>query len=811
MDTMEQIEKLIVILWCWCFVRALVRSDEGPFCPTSCSCSFFEAATEGFCRGCPTGSTPSTARKVRCESVGLSGVPADVPSEVNWLDLSRNNITRLRSRSLSRTRNLIHLKLSQNNVHAIDDDVFQGLGNLKVIDLDLNNLTGLGQATFAGAESLIHLDLSGNRIENADGVFAGLKDLSRLDLRNNRLSQLTQNTFRGLASLRYLLLTSNRINHIDRRTFRPLEKLVYVVLKGNPIGDQPLRFHFHSNSLTYLDVSECGLSEVPKGLPGSARYLQLRRNNLTVLARNSFVECPFLTILVLDENQISSIEDRTFEHLAQLQQLWLNNNRLTELPRPLPPSAERLLVDLNRVEEIRADSFPVRSQMHTLSLMGNNVTGVAPEAFDPLEKARTLDLSNNRIRRIRGGTFDRLRQLRILQLSGNPLQDLDPECFRGLASLATLSLSYVPSPSPRVADTVFEDLVQLSRLDLDSSPGLVGAVVRSDGLLASLGRVQELSMRGSDLVRLRPEVLVRFLGNLTTLRMSSARWRCDRSLVWLRDWMASAPLRLDDGDDNRCGSPRILHGRSLLSLRTEEFASEIVELLPTVDNHYDYHNPTPTTTPTPTNPTPLPVSAVTSSRRLPAGYGAKDLEPGEIDIDSIYDYDKNSRLLHPIAGSQNKSNVWNGSDSFDFRFYDPLVKSSESKTTTHHGNDRGRSTVSYSRSTIAIVIATVSATLVIVIVILGVIVHLMSDRRSRRTRPPGPERVAGEKLVIPYKHKNGGILYYMPETGKSKSSSASSDAPDLIRKTDSGEAMTLIPGRDFKHEGPMRVYKWEDF
>ena len=161
---------------------------------------------------------------------------------------------------------------------------------------------------FRGAEMLLHVDLSKNRLATVDGAFAGLRQLSRLDLRNNRLTEITQFTFRDQLNLRYLLLSENHIVHVDRRAFRSLEKLIYLVLRHNPIGSvQRFQFQFHSLFLSYVDLSECHLAAVPTGLPASIRYLQLRRNNMTAVHRASFRDCPFVSILVLDENSISEV------------------------------------------------------------------------------------------------------------------------------------------------------------------------------------------------------------------------------------------------------------------------------------------------------------------------------------------------------------------------------------------------------------------------------------------------------------------------------------------------------------------------
>jgi len=66
---------------------------------------------------------------------------------------------------------------------------------------------------------------------------------------------------------------------------------MYLVLRRNPIGSvQRFQFHFHSLFLSYVDLSECHLASVPRGLPASIRYLQLRRNNVKSVQRSTGVE-----------------------------------------------------------------------------------------------------------------------------------------------------------------------------------------------------------------------------------------------------------------------------------------------------------------------------------------------------------------------------------------------------------------------------------------------------------------------------------------------------------------------------------------
>jgi len=163
----------------------------------------------------------------------------------------------------------------------------------------------------------------------------GSECVYRLDLRNNYLTSLTEFTFRDLTGLRYLFLTNNRIYRIERRAVRHLPQLLYLVLRGNPLADVD-RLHFHSPStLSYVDMSECGLTRVPRGLPAALRYVQLRRNNLTELDPDTFSQCPHVNILVLDENRIQTVHNGTFAAMTNLQQVC---HTVTHARTPLPVS-----------------------------------------------------------------------------------------------------------------------------------------------------------------------------------------------------------------------------------------------------------------------------------------------------------------------------------------------------------------------------------------------------------------------------------------------------------------------------------------
>jgi len=425
-----------------------------------------------------------------------------------------------------------------------------------------------------------------------------------------------------------------------------------------------------------------------------------------------------------------------------------------------------------------------------------------------------MDLSNNRLHVIAAETFISQHQLRTLQLSGNPIEQLDAGCFRGLAELSALSLAYVASDDVRVDDRVFDEVAQsLTRLELDSSPGLVRAVVASDSILVRLSAVGDVSARSSDLVTVRDD-LPQFLA-ASAVRLTSTRWHCDRRLIWLRHWLREAsvavtrasvevsPRRGSVADGNRCATPRRLAGRTLLSL---------------ADNEFDDSTAGPAQ-----SPSRGPTTVSTSTRRWtsPAVSTTQRRDGGAFYGDAANHQEPKLPAYRHVHTDHVPPAPTRGSDRLD--------KSDEVRAAS--GRNSARST---RVSTLIAVATTIGVTFVIVVVILTVIFRLVRGGAQKRPNSGSKDvDVAPQrKRVMIGQRQRAGTLYFMPASstcnGTCLSAPTSRTRLDLTAPSalavdagarSVGEISALLPaanGREVAGRGtcagePLRMYKWEDF
>ena len=131
------------------------------------------------------------------------------PANIFILELSRHARLTTLPAGLFGGR-LERLRLQNNALAALPEDLFAGLVKLQELRLEGNDLTTLPENLFAGLVKLQRLRLNGNDLTALpENLFADLEPLEQLWLHDNRLITLPPGTFSGLSSLRSLRLHDN--------------------------------------------------------------------------------------------------------------------------------------------------------------------------------------------------------------------------------------------------------------------------------------------------------------------------------------------------------------------------------------------------------------------------------------------------------------------------------------------------------------------------------------------------------------------------------------------------------------------------
>ena len=127
----------------------------------------------------------TTFRRTRTD---LTEVPANIPDSTTVLDLSHNDITRLRTNDFVNLALLEELWLTGNCLREIEHEAFNGLGNLVLLALDDNCLEQLRHGIFSGLDSLKRLYLTANKLTSIDSEpFVGLPQPLEIGIWENDL------------------------------------------------------------------------------------------------------------------------------------------------------------------------------------------------------------------------------------------------------------------------------------------------------------------------------------------------------------------------------------------------------------------------------------------------------------------------------------------------------------------------------------------------------------------------------------------------------------------------------------------------
>lgn len=151
--------------------------------------------------------------------------------------------------------NMTAFAIDKSRLDVIDQSSFENCTeNLKVLKITNNNLRSLAENVFAALENLEYLNLSGNMLSDIDkNAFDGLENLKILDLTINKLSKIHEETFNGLTNLEQIYLDSNEFKILDKNLFSGNHMLYTVSMRFNQIFAISIAFFDENSSLKQVN------------------------------------------------------------------------------------------------------------------------------------------------------------------------------------------------------------------------------------------------------------------------------------------------------------------------------------------------------------------------------------------------------------------------------------------------------------------------------------------------------------------------------------------------------------------------------
>ncbi|XP_078276352.1 decorin-like [Rhinoraja longicauda] len=250
-----------------------------------------------------------------------------------------------------------------------------------ILDLQNNKIRELMERDFRNLKALRILILVNNRLRRVHSrALAPLPNLRRLYLSRNLISQVPDNMPNSLVELH---ICDNKIRSLTKKPFGKMANMIALELSRNPLLPNGIaRGAFEGlKSLYYLRITETGLTEIPKDLPSSISEIHLDRNRILRVDADDFKDLHSLIRLRLSSNKIRHFANGTIGHMPNLQDLHLDNNRLTAVPPGLSrhKNIMALYLNDNHVAHIRSGDFcpqfddPTKTPYGRISLYGNPI------------------------------------------------------------------------------------------------------------------------------------------------------------------------------------------------------------------------------------------------------------------------------------------------------------------------------------------------------------------------------------------------------------------------------------------------------
>ncbi|XP_029948770.1 toll-like receptor 2 [Salarias fasciatus] len=221
---------------------------------------------------------------------------------------------------------------------------------------------------------------------------------------------------------------------------------------------------------TSCDCSRQNLTRVPAAASPLVSDLDLSFNRLEEILKHDFLTYGSLKALLMNNNEIRSVQDEALVPLIRLERLDLSHNRL---------------------ETLSSAWFQKLSSLLYLNLLGNKYTTVGDgNVFQGLRRLRILQVGGASLQSVKRGHFSGLSDVDQLFFDGRNLQEYEEGGLKetGPIGLVTLDLNGVFARNPAIVRSILSDVVYPNTtLTFTDTSFLRKTLVSPFGFAANLG------------------------------------------------------------------------------------------------------------------------------------------------------------------------------------------------------------------------------------------------------------------------------------------------------------------------------------
>nr|GMD07424.1 leucine-rich repeat receptor-like serine/threonine-protein kinase BAM3 [Ipomoea batatas] len=379
------------------------------------------------------------------------------------LDVSNLNLSGPLSPAISELQSLVNLSVAGNSLFGD----LHNISGLRFLNISNNLFSGCLDWDFSGLVELEVLDVYDNNFSCPLPVgVTKLTKLRHLDFGGNYFSGRIPPGYGGLNQLRFLSLAGNDLIGLIPRELGNLSSLKWLQLGyyNRYDGGIPGELGRLTN-LVHLDLSSCGLEELPK-----LQALQLWRNNFTGFIPQKLGQNGQLILLDLSTNKLTGQIPKSLCYGNKLKILILLDNFLFG---PLPDdlgqcqTLSRVRIGQNYLSGPIPDRFLYLPKLTLVELQDNHFTGrIAFEKTTASSKLEGLNLSNNHLSGYLPTSIGNFSGLKNLMLSGNRFSGQIPSEIGWLKGILKLDMSRnnfsgnIPSEISNCPSLTYLDLSQ---------------------------------------------------------------------------------------------------------------------------------------------------------------------------------------------------------------------------------------------------------------------------------------------------------------------------------------------------------------